>query len=456
MTYPRWNPASKHDIKSPRLPPPGTALQDSLTYLDSALKLFQTLQEDSHEAPQHLKPLATVYSYKEDAPTQHPLSRDLCIIGVAPMSLGVVRKLLTEDDHEPQERVATDACLHKCTVAVRRGDGKYLAQLDQKHVLNSKSFAKLMQRLREENLVAILGLDKYGRFGILHPIDQNHNNDGSSAHYHEHDFYGSCFVGKVDDVKDFLRQGMTSSTSSSTNNEPASAPSSYAQENTDEPMYRPPDEEDDDDGLPYQPADDSGAGLWQPPGSSGDDNNANGDDAFSWQPPTNNTDNNNTDGGGDSFSWQPSSTADGGDFGGGDTNTFSWNGGSNDDGTQAEHSNKRKRDNDDGDENNDANGDNFHANKGAAAADAFYSGLTRTLDTRWQSRIYHMRSFNGWVKATQIQDLNPYTKTSGKNGPLRVLDLACGKGGDLGKVSYNRSEYSRMRWFAILSLYGRT
>ena len=83
----------------------------------------------------------------------------------------------------------------------------------------------------------------------------------------------------------------------------------------------------------------------------------------------------------------------------------------------------------------------FHANSGAAAADAFYSNLTRSLDTRADSRLFHMRNFNGWVKATQIAELDPDTSSPRSAGgkkrsrvsPLRVLDLACGKGGDLGK-----------------------
>jgi len=79
----------------------------------------------------------------------------------------------------------------------------------------------------------------------------------------------------------------------------------------------------------------------------------------------------------------------------------------------------------------------FHANAGAAAADEFYSRLTRNLDTRADSRLYHMRAFNGWVKATQIAELDPDIISSGKKrsrrAPMRVLDLACGKGGDLGK-----------------------
>ena len=157
-------------------------------------------------------------------------------------------------------------------------------------------------------------------------------------------------------------------------------------------------------------------GLWQPPGGGGDG----GADAFSWQPPSSNAfssfENN---------AWETN-----------DNNID--NGGSNNNPDTA----KRKRDKDgDGEE-----GSEFHTDTGAAAADAFYSGLTRSLDTRADSRLYHMRAFNGWVKATQIQELDPKTTptkgsskkkknmvAAGAGGPMRILDLACGKGGDLGK-----------------------
>ena len=74
----------------------------------------------------------------------------------------------------------------------------------------------------------------------------------------------------------------------------------------------------------------------------------------------------------------------------------------------------------------------FHANAAAAAADIFYSGLVRSLESSHLSHIYHMRKFNNWIKAKVIANARP--KNVNKRG-LAVLDLACGKGGDLGKWS---------------------
>ncbi|EJK47696.1 hypothetical protein THAOC_33571, partial [Thalassiosira oceanica] len=85
---------------------------------------------------------------------------------------------------------------------------------------------------------------------------------------------------------------------------------------------------------------------------------------------------------------------------------------------------------------------NYHEGDQANEAAKFYDGLTRDLGTRADSRLYHMRNFNGWVKATQIAELDPDTtgapvpaggRRRGRRAPLRVLDLACGKGGDLTK-----------------------
>lgn len=49
-----------------------------------------------------------------------------------------------------------------------------------------------------------------------------------------------------------------------------------------------------------------------------------------------------------------------------------------------------------------------------------------------ESRIKGLRSFNNWVKSTIIHKFSPDASQESGN-MLRVLDLGCGKGGDLGK-----------------------
>lgn len=48
-----------------------------------------------------------------------------------------------------------------------------------------------------------------------------------------------------------------------------------------------------------------------------------------------------------------------------------------------------------------------------------------------ESRIKGLRKFNNWVKSTLIHRFSP--PNSSQEPPIRVLDLGCGKGGDLGK-----------------------
>ena len=55
----------------------------------------------------------------------------------------------------------------------------------------------------------------------------------------------------------------------------------------------------------------------------------------------------------------------------------------------------------------------------------FYNKQDKTQEERKQSSILHLRSLNNWIKFTLIHD---YGKQRS-----RVLDLACGKGGDLKK-----------------------
>lgn len=54
------------------------------------------------------------------------------------------------------------------------------------------------------------------------------------------------------------------------------------------------------------------------------------------------------------------------------------------------------------------------------------------LDERSKSNIFFMRNFNNWIKSVLINEYLTKVKASLKLGePLRVLDMCCGKGGDL-------------------------
>lgn len=56
------------------------------------------------------------------------------------------------------------------------------------------------------------------------------------------------------------------------------------------------------------------------------------------------------------------------------------------------------------------------------------------LSERNRSRILHMRNFNNWTKSMFINEYLNKIKNSRKLGePIRVMDMCCGKGGDLFK-----------------------
>lgn len=56
------------------------------------------------------------------------------------------------------------------------------------------------------------------------------------------------------------------------------------------------------------------------------------------------------------------------------------------------------------------------------------------LAERSKSRIFHMRNFNNWIKSMLINEFITRIRDASKLGaPLRVLDMCCGKGGDLYK-----------------------
>eukprot|EP00761_Pharyngomonas_kirbyi_P002018 gb/GECH01002022.1/.p1 GENE.gb/GECH01002022.1/~~gb/GECH01002022.1/.p1 ORF type:complete len:355 (+),score=92.51 gb/GECH01002022.1/:1-1065(+) len=73
----------------------------------------------------------------------------------------------------------------------------------------------------------------------------------------------------------------------------------------------------------------------------------------------------------------------------------------------------------------------FEGNGGGVAD--HYNDLERTYETRNESEIIGLRKFNNWVKSVLIQSYVTYG--------AHVLDLCCGKGGDLKK--YSIAEISR-------------
>ena len=62
-----------------------------------------------------------------------------------------------------------------------------------------------------------------------------------------------------------------------------------------------------------------------------------------------------------------------------------------------------------------------------------YNNLEESgLNVRNQSRILHMRNFNNWIKSHLIQrHINAIRTNFPNDQRLAVIDLGCGKGGDL-------------------------
>ena len=334
MPYPIDNPTAKHDLLQRSEFPSCNSLLDTFGF-STAEVLLHSLEHET--PPSNLAQIASIYSYR-DSPSQ-PLSRSLCIIGVIDASHSELGKLISDDNTVP-------TFLHCCTIAVKRADGEHANRLKEDDKRNSREFADFLRKLKKEGAMAILGKDKYSRFGIIVPTDDI----ALDGDFEAQNFAATCYVGTIDAARENL------TTASSRPKRPLASGSNH-----------------DDDGA-WKPSDVDN-GYWKPPDTFPET-------SFQFAASENTT-------------WQPSDI------------TMS--------NTQ------------------DNNESTFHADAGAAAADRFYSGLTRTLDTRAESRLYHMRAFNGWVKATQVQELDPKTSSKKPNSPLRVLDLACGKGGDLGK-----------------------
>lgn len=281
-------------------------------------------------------------------------------------------------------------------------DKRHFSRLEPRHQKNSTIFANFMKRLRNEKSVAVISKDKYNRFGLLVPMTKDIND---AEVIDSEDCAALLYTSTLEDVREAFGGGQQQEMEAVGQSEGES-------------LWQPP-ENESAEGTET---------LWRPPNT--EDETATNSTADSWQPPKSEIAN----------PWDATET---------DRVTEIWGAG--------QHSSGTKRGFDEMTEEKDENikANKFHSDTGAAAADAFYSGLTRNLDTRADSRLYHMRAFNGWVKATQISELNPRTAINGSaqaTCPLRVLDLACGKGGDLTKWSLHHRGMSTYWYGKVLNV----
>jgi mRNA (guanine-N7-)-methyltransferase len=444
----------KHDLFAPRTI---QSLQPQFSTLDEIRQ--QVDETTSTRRIDRPKFLASVYTYK-DAPTQpDPLARQLFIIGFCSSSLAPANANNTSGNgNSNSNNNNNDLLMTQCQLAVKRADGRYREELKRtkpKDVVNSDSFAMFCQHLRRDDRVAIVVCTKSKRAGFLWPESEQDNGGNFVARF---------WVGKLEPWKECLEPTRQVEVAAEVENqtddwtpgtppmeenggEASWRPETPPMENNGEASWKPetpppeegngeaswkpetPPEEGNDEATwkPETPPAEEDA-IWKPPTTETGDQDMwepPTNDNSSWDPPTN-----------DNSGWDPSTSAT--DY----SNSSEFNGGT-----------KRPRsDSMNSDTNGNMESNSYHANSAAAQADAYYSGVKRSLDTRADSMLFHMRNFNGWVKATQIAELNPRTECdsstvesiTGKGkqkkkrrlnnrNPLRVLDLACGKGGDLGK-----------------------
>lgn len=377
MTYPTSNPVNKHDLtRSSDISVSRTSpTMEPSAFIQDAISSVSSMAITSSSDVQKL---ATIYTYKDAPVHPRPMSASLPIHGFCKLqSLGLIAmSSLKEEPHRKG--------FITCRIAVKRADQNYPQKLHlkPKDIMNSQNFAALCRQLRIEEKAAFFVCPKTQRGGFLIPMDASV--DGC-------DYALYCWVANLNDMSHLFHE-------------------------EDEFSCQKHQEINQQHINDFNEAD-----LWKPPASpqheaidSSGLKNDFGEETVLWQPSTPPvtesfelyTPSVHVEEGSSSKNMvMPSSTSD-----------------------MAS---------------SEIQLDKFHTDRGAAAADEFYSSLTRSLDTRADSMLYHMRNFNGWVKATQILELDPVTfystashaskKRKRTQHPLRVLDLACGKGGDLGK-----------------------
>lgn len=386
MPYPSSTPTERRDLVALPLPPRPESLLGKYGLGDEEA-LFAKL---SKGIPNGMKALANVYTFKDGL--DPPFRKTLYVIGYIPLAHSVVRTLIGED------RTVHDSSLHCCSLAVKRGDGAHVQQLqDPQRHKNSFDFAEFVRRLRKEGIVAIVGQDRYGRIAILKPVPLR---DSSESGFHEDDFHLRCYVGKTKDIKETLSQFQSQQSDQSV--VPRSPPPPPGGFDDNGPVWKNPEHKGvyPEDEPVFVPDDASHTGEvdpYIPPYTSGSGTQAD--------------------------NWVPTAL--------GSSNGHNANAPSQQWDQVADVSRKRPRLDGTGPDNNVGNGNHFHDNEQARRTEAFYETVDRSEETGPDSQIYHMRKFNNWVKALQMQEVNPRTK-SNQTGGLRILDLvrlypaACG------------------------------
>ena len=66
-------------------------------------------------------------------------------------------------------------------------------------------------------------------------------------------------------------------------------------------------------------------------------------------------------------------------------------------------------------------------------AEHYNKKIGSDLQTRSESRIFYLRNFNNWIKSVLISEHVKKIRNENRYGKISVLDLGCGKGGDIKK-----------------------
>lgn len=90
---------------------------------------------------------------------------------------------------------------------------------------------------------------------------------------------------------------------------------------------------------------------------------------------------------------------------------------------------------------------------GATVAKHYNERPAGSKDIRKESRIFHLRNFNNWAKSTLINEfLEKVKRRKRTSDDIVILDLACGKGGDLLKWQKGKVDHVIMADIASTSI----